>query len=270
MNENNNSNTPWSTALENIAKFANLLKSYALKWYDMYFNPTPKDVEVDKIADDSDELTTVTVPNLAKIKKAFDDWQDTVEPRVENLEDREAEVRASLPYEICADTTETPGATLTLTSYSLFKIFSYNHSTGAVSVSGYDSADDRSDWITNHNSGSNTYSVPGYKILYAEKLSLGHERHLTNGLPANFAKGVLDLLTQDGNDKDSITEFIFTKNAAIASSSRSIVVSTPSSNYISTLVIARGGVTGALSAWASPATGLGSAKITIKGEAVKF
>lgn len=88
MSENNNSNTPWSTALENIAKFANLLKSYALKWYDMYFNPTPKDVEVDKIADDSDELTTVTVPNLAKIKQTFDTWKDTVQPQITALDNR--------------------------------------------------------------------------------------------------------------------------------------------------------------------------------------
>lgn len=82
MNENNNSNTPWSTALENIAKFANLLKSYALKWYDMYFNPTPKDVEVDKIADDSDELTPVTVPNLAKIKQTLFSWMENVEKTI--------------------------------------------------------------------------------------------------------------------------------------------------------------------------------------------
>lgn len=83
--DNNNSNTPWSTALENIVKFAGLLKSYALKWYDMYFNPTPKDVEVDKIEDDSDELTTVAVPNLAKIKQTFDTWKDSVQPQITAL-----------------------------------------------------------------------------------------------------------------------------------------------------------------------------------------
>ena len=107
----------FQTALENIQKFAAILKSYILKLYNMFYSTTPEDVEIDKL-DNDNNITTTTVPNLAKIKQTFDTWKGTVQPQINALQ-------AELAHQAHLNIEETAATGSITTSSGYDKVIGY-------------------------------------------------------------------------------------------------------------------------------------------------
>ena len=69
----------WDDAVRNVENLTTVVKGQDAKYYDVYFDPTPKDVEIPKLNED-DTIGTVTIPNVAKLNQIFETWKESVKP----------------------------------------------------------------------------------------------------------------------------------------------------------------------------------------------
>lgn len=74
----------WDDAVRNVENLTTVVKGQDAKYYDVYFDPTPKDVTIPKLNDD-DTIGTVTIPNVAKLNQIFETWKGTVQPNIAGI-----------------------------------------------------------------------------------------------------------------------------------------------------------------------------------------
>lgn len=167
---------------------------------------------------------------------------------------------------IFADTSAQQTETIRISDYDRFKIFSFNHSNGTLTATGYDDASEIAAAIANDPTVE-TMSVTGYKVKYSSgnfSFSL---------LPSNFAKAELSIAAEDASNRVNVSKFIFTNYAATAVSTLKALAADTAAEKITTLFVGTKAIGQAMeqsTVWIKPATKMGSNRIKIEGSVTTF